>query len=58
METEEDSGEVAPLKERPERKKKPFIKLSHLNDYKGNVKTADQEWNLLYSGRVFSSNHM
>lgn len=43
METEEDSGEVAPLKERAERKKKPFTKPSHLNNYKANVKTADQE---------------
>ena len=42
MEREEDSGEAAPLKERAERKKKPFSKPSDLNDYKASVKTADQ----------------
>ena len=42
METEEDSGEVAPLKERAEKEKIPLTKLSHLNGYKAKVKTADQ----------------
>ena len=42
METEEDSGEVAPLKGKAEREKIPLTKLSHLNDYKAKVKTPDQ----------------